>query len=206
VATAAGFLRFCAAPQGCRIACRKACRAASFAIEDPTRSAARTTLPEAEPKTGRDDSPANRRTPMANPSHKLTDAQKVQIVKRLAAYDPPEVILRWLQEEYGLTVDRTAILYYNPERYAGRRCPERWKTLFHEMRKTIVAGWAEIGAAHKMVRVRWLDAMVHDAMYSGDYRLAMKCLAQVRREMDPRYATNKQEDGEPPVHISTRWR
>jgi hypothetical protein len=82
---------------------------------------------------------------MANPRHKLTDAQKVQIVKRLAAYDPPDVILRWLQDEHGITVDRTAILYYNPERYAGRRCPEHWKTLFHEMRKTIVAGWGGLG-------------------------------------------------------------
>jgi hypothetical protein len=130
---------------------------------------------------------------MANPRHKLTDAQKIQVVKRLAAYDPPDVILRWLREEYGLTLDRTAILYYHPERYAGRRCPERWKTLFLEMRKTIVAGWAEIGAAHKMVRVRWLDTTARDAMDRGDYRLAMRSLAQVARELDQRYATKKHE-------------
>ena len=136
---------------------------------------------------------------MTNPRHKLTDEQKIKVVQRLAAYDPPAVILKWLREEYALTVDRTAVTYYDPNSYAGRRCPERWKTLFFAMRKATVANWAEIGAANKMVRVRWLDGLVHDAMDRGDAKLAAQILAQVAREMDPRYATKKQEYGTPPA-------
>ena len=136
---------------------------------------------------------------MTNPRHKLTDEQKIKVVQRLAAYDSPAVILKWLREEYALTVDRTAVTYYDPNSYAGRRCPERWKTLFFAMRKATVANWAEIGAANKMVRVRWLDRLVHDAMDRGDAKLAAQILAQVAREMDPRYATKKQEYRQPPA-------
>ena len=41
----------------------------------------------------------------------------------------------------------------------------------------------EVGAANKMVRVRWLDAMVHDAMNRGEIKVAAKLLAQAAKEM-----------------------
>jgi hypothetical protein len=122
--------------------------------------------------------------------HKLTDEQKIKVVQRLAGFDPPFLIRKWLREECGVSITPRALEYYDPNCYAGRHLLERWKSLFLATRKAIKEGSAEIGAANKMVRVRWLDGMVHDAMNKGDARFAAELLAQVAREMGESY-TNR---------------
>jgi hypothetical protein len=117
-------------------------------------------------------------------SNKLTDKQKTQVVQRLAGYESTAVIARWLREECGVSISRQGVEYYDPTSSAGQHCAERWKKLFFATRDAIVAGRAEIGAAHRMVRVRWLDAMVHAEMDKGSFARAANLLAQVAKEMD----------------------
>src|SRR5204863_325424 len=101
------------------------------------------------------------------------------------------LIHKWLREECDVNITCRALEYYNPTWHAGRHLLERWKRLFFATRKAILENMAEVGAANKMVRVHWLDGLVHDAMNKGDARLAADLLAQVAREMGGSY-TNRQ--------------
>jgi len=122
--------------------------------------------------------------------YKLTEEQKIKVVQRLAGFDPPFLVRKWLREECGVNITLQALEYYDPNCYAGRHLLERWKSLFLATRKAIKEGSAEIGAANKMVRVRLLDGLAHKAMNKGDARRTAKLLAQVAKEMGDSY-TNK---------------
>src|SRR5947207_15132102 len=100
--------------------------------------------------------------------YKLTDEQKIKVVQRLAGFDPPCLIHKWLREECDVNITCRALEYYNPTWHAGRHLLERWKRLFFATRKAIIENMAEVGAANKMVRVHRLDVLVHDARNKGD--------------------------------------
>jgi hypothetical protein len=121
---------------------------------------------------------------MSKGAWKLTKDQKVDVVVRLACYDSPSAIVKSLKEDFGIEIARQAIERYNPLlRYGGRRCSEQWATLFYETRRKLVEGMADIGAAHKMVRIRWLDQMVRREMTGGHTAEARALLKQVAEEM-----------------------
>jgi len=132
----------------------------------------------------------------ARSSRKLSDEHKTFVVQRLAGFDSVASTVKWLREEYQVSISRQSVRYYDPTTYAGRECPERWKTLFDATRKAIHDGRAEIGIANKMVRLRWLDAMAHDAMDQGKFKSATLILAQAAREMGEGYRKQKHEQGE----------
>src|SRR5689334_14980438 len=114
---------------------------------------------------------------------KLNEAQKVDVVLRLAGYDSPSAIARSLKEEFGISIAASSIALYDPTTYVGRHCPERWATLFHETRAKIIAGLSDIGAANKMVRVRWLDQMARGQMATKNSTEARALLRQAAEEM-----------------------
>src|ERR1043166_5777885 len=105
---------------------------------------------------------------MGNRRSKLNEAQKVEVVLRLAGYDNPTAIARSLKEEFAIDIAVTSIAFYDPTTYRGRQCPPRWATLFHETRAKIIAGLSDVGAANKMVRVRWLDQMARRQMATNN--------------------------------------
>ena len=121
--------------------------------------------------------------PSTDTQKKLSEEQKIQVVQRLAGFHSKVAIIGWLREEHGITISRKGVAYYDPTTYAGRRLVERWKTLFFETRKAIREGRVEIGAANKMVRVRWLDAMARDAMDEREFKVAAQLLAQTAKEV-----------------------
>ena len=97
---------------------------------------------------------------MSKRTWKLSKNQKAYIVVRLAGYDLPAAIRKSVKEEFGIEITPQAIERYNPTRSTGRACPEQWATLFYETRRKIVEGMVDIGVAHKMARIRWLDLML----------------------------------------------
>lgn len=120
---------------------------------------------------------------MGNYPAKLTEAQKVEVVLRLAGYDSPPAIARSLKEELGIDIRAASIAFYDPTTHRGRKCPRRWATLFHETRAKIVAGLSDVGAANKMVRVRWLDQMARGQMAANNTPEARALIRQVAEEM-----------------------
>ena len=90
---------------------------------------------------------------MRKNARKLTHEQKIQVVRRLASFDSPTAIIKALQAEYGVTITRSSITYYNPATDHGRLCAQQWKTLFFATRKAVTEGTAEIGRASCRERV-----------------------------------------------------
>lgn len=120
---------------------------------------------------------------MGNAASKLTEAHKVDVVLRLAGYDSPAAIARSLKEEFGINIRACSIAFYDPTSFRGSHCPERWATLFHETRAKIIAGLSDIGAANKMVRVRWLDQMARSEMAANNSAEARALIRQAAEEM-----------------------
>src|SRR5690242_13325185 len=89
------------------------------------------------------------------PRVRLTDPQKIYIVKRLAAHHPLAVIVRGLQEEFGITVRSGLLQHYDPERSAGKTLAPRLTALFWETRKAYIDDTADIGAGYPAVRTSW---------------------------------------------------
>ena len=120
---------------------------------------------------------------MGSRPSKLTEAQKVEVVLRLAGYDSAPAIARSLKEEFGINIRAGSISLYDPTSHKGRQCPKRWATLFHETRAKIVAGLSDIGVANKMVRVRWLDQMARSQMAANNTPEARALIRQAAEEM-----------------------
>ena len=112
----------------------------------------------------------------------LTHEQKVYVVKRLAAYDAPVVIVRGLKEEFGITVRPEVIQHYHPERAHSRTLAQHWKDLFWDTRKSYVDSTADIGADHKPVRIRWRGEMVQETWGAGQHKIANEILDSVAKE------------------------
>jgi hypothetical protein len=125
-------------------------------------------------------------------ARKLGDEHKMYVVVRLAGFDSPREVMEGLRADFGIVIARQSVEYYDPTYGAGTELAERWKTLFTETRARVLAGRALIGAANKMVRVRWLDQMVHEAREKGDTRHAAQLLVQAAMEMGDRF-TNRQK-------------
>jgi hypothetical protein len=120
---------------------------------------------------------------MSKRTWKLSKNQKAYIVVRLACYDSPAAIRKSVKEEFGIEITPQALERYNPTRSTGRACPEQWATLFYETRRKLVEGRVDIGVAHKMARIRWLDLMLHRRMIDGKTREARALLKQAAEEM-----------------------
>jgi len=114
---------------------------------------------------------------------RLTYEQKVYVVKRLAAYDAPVVIVRGLREEFGITVRLGLLQYYHPERAQGSTLAQHWKDLFWDTRKSYGDSTADIGADHKPVRIRWRGEMVQETWGAGQHKIANEILDSVAKEV-----------------------
>ena len=91
----------------------------------------------------------------ANPASnigRLTEEQKIYVVRRLAAYHRPADIVRGLRAEFGVRVCRQSIDRYDPTRSV--ECPERWRTLFFKTRQELAGDPSGQGAIMRPWRDR----------------------------------------------------
>jgi|EndMetStandDraft_4_1072995.scaffolds.fasta_scaffold187676_2 hypothetical protein len=79
---------------------------------------------------------------------KLNEAQRDQIVVRLAAFEAPMEICRSLQRELGITITRQYICRLDPTR--NPRCPEKRRRRFFAVREAILREKGEADAEHAM--------------------------------------------------------
>jgi hypothetical protein len=135
--------------------------------------------------------------------NKLTDETKAFVVKALACWDPPSVVARALQEEYGVELARSSVEAYDPTRRAGRRLAERWRQLFQDTRSAFLEDASAIGVAHQVVRLRALDRMAQEAEAAGDFALAARLLAQAAREWGGCFTNRRgtRADGDDRVNV-----
>ena len=113
---------------------------------------------------------------------KLTDEQRTYVVMRLATYDKPFEVLQGLKEKFGVTIVFQTVEHYHPERAASRHLAQRWKDLFWATRKAYLTNNADIGAMHKLVRIRWRENMMHEAWNACQFRIANDILDSIAKE------------------------
>jgi hypothetical protein len=117
------------------------------------------------------------------PRIRLTEPQKIYIVRRLAAYDSLAVVVRGLKEEFGITVASTMLQHYDPNRRAGRDLAPRFKAMFWKARKAYHDGIRDIGSNYPLVRTNWRGEMAQETWGAGQHKVANQILDSITREV-----------------------
>jgi hypothetical protein len=127
--------------------------------------------------------------PDGDPMSTLTDEIKEFIVKALACYDTPSQVAEAVRVEFGVEVGRQQIHAYNPD---GSRPPApRWIALHTATREKFLSEMAEIGIAHKAVRLRMLDRFARRAEANNFGGAAAEYLEQAAKECGGVYENRK---------------
>ncbi|MDQ7247746.1 DUF2280 domain-containing protein [Dongia sedimenti] len=119
----------------------------------------------------------------------LTDEIKQFIVRGLARYETPSQVAETVQATFGVTVSRQQVYRYDPA--CSQPPAQRWRDLHAVARGKFLAEIAEIGVAHRAVRLRRLDDYVNRADENDDVRLVVKLLEQAAKECGGVYENRK---------------
>lgn len=109
----------------------------------------------------------------------LKEADKVEIVTRLAMYDTVHEIHRSLAER-GIEVTVQAVANYNPTR--STILAQKWVTLFYETRERFHAEMMAEPMAQRAYRLRQLHKLYLQAEKKGAIPLAASLLEQAAKE------------------------
>jgi hypothetical protein len=127
-------------------------------------------------------------------SRKLTDEQKLYVVRRLAAYDKTAAVARGLKEVFGVTISPQAVEHYDPGRPAGADIAPHWREIFRESRKAYIASVADIGTMDKPVRMQLRERMALGAFEEGNYKLANDILDSIAKEAGDAFAARNRHE------------
>jgi hypothetical protein len=119
---------------------------------------------------------------------RLSDEERIYIVRRLAAYDKPAAIAAGMKEAFGVTISDQAIERYDPERPAGHDLAPQWREIFCAARKAYIAETVDIGHMEKAVRMRLRERMAIAAWEEGNYKLANEILNDIAKEAGDAFA------------------
>jgi hypothetical protein len=129
---------------------------------------------------------------MADEPNKLDDEVKAHIVQGLACFDTPSQVATSVKAVYGLVVSPQQVEAYDPNKRAGKRLSEKWKTIFEAARKAFIDDASAIPIAHRSTRLRALWRMATVAETKGNLALAANLHKQAAEEMGNAY-TNRRE-------------
>jgi hypothetical protein len=114
----------------------------------------------------------------------LTYEIKEFIVKGLACYDTPSQVAEAVNLMFGVTVSRQRVYRYDP---GNPRPPaQRWRDLHAATRQALLREHAEIGVAHRAVRLRRLDRLA-SRCERNNVTTALKCLEMAAKECGGMY-------------------
>jgi len=115
----------------------------------------------------------------------LTDEIKTFIVKGLACFDTPSQVAEDVKTTFGVEITRHHVHLYDPA--CAQPPAPRWCELHAVTRRAYLADLAEIGIAHRNVRLRRFDRMARDAATSNRFDRAAALLAQAAKECGGMY-------------------
>ena len=123
---------------------------------------------------------------------KLAHEIQVFIVQSLARWRKPSLIVKDVKAEFGVTLDRRQVAFYDPETGGEKRLAKEWRELFEQTRSAYVQGTVQIGIAHKSFRLAMLHRIAERAEGQGNILLAMQAAEQAAKEQGGLY-TNRRE-------------
>ena len=126
----------------------------------------------------------------------LNDEIKAFIVKSLACYDTPSQVAEAATLMFGVTISRQRVYRYSPDN--PRPPAQRWRELHAATRQALLRELAEIGVAHRAVRLRRLDRL-ESRSERNNVTTALKCLELAAKECGGMY--EKRRPIAPPVPV-----
>lgn len=92
---------------------------------------------------------------------RLTPAQQLFVMDRLAEFSTLQAVADALKEEFGVEISRQGIDWYRPER--NPKLSEPLRARFAEHRRTWLQDLDEISLRHRKVRLRELEKLYEEA-------------------------------------------
>ncbi len=123
---------------------------------------------------------------------RLSEDVKTFIVQALACFDTPSQVVEAVNQEFGVKVTRQNVEKYDPNKVAGAKISDKWRTIFEAARKAFVEDTSQIAIAHRSTRLRALQRMAAKAESKGNFPLAAALNKQAAEEMGNAY-TNRRE-------------
>jgi hypothetical protein len=120
---------------------------------------------------------------MSKYCRKLTDEQRIYIIKRLAARHGPMAVMRGLKDDFGVTLSQHAVDHYDAERAPHSKRAQRWTDLFWREREAYLARTAHLGKTDKAARIRQREAMMHREWAAGRHAVANAILDSIAKEL-----------------------
>lgn len=121
----------------------------------------------------------------------IRHAVKLEIVRRLAAFDSAVSVALKIRDEFGVDVTRQAIEKYDPTARAGRNLSKSLREEFDRARKAAIADVDGIAIAHRAVRLRQLQRLALKAEAAGDIGQATACLRQAAMEVGDAFTNTR---------------
>lgn len=117
----------------------------------------------------------------------LPTAVKLHIVTALACFGSPSQVVASVKEQFGLELSRQRIEAWHPERVAGAKLDAKWRDLFEDTRKRLLAELDNIPLAHRSYRLRQLGRILERAEEMGNISLSNKALELAAKEVGDFY-------------------
>ncbi len=129
----------------------------------------------------------------------LTEQQKVEIVQRLARFQPPAEIVRVLRDEYDLPdVPIRQIVAYDPTRPSFEGAA-RFVELFNITREAFIKNVDAVPIANQGYRLQVLQSLLENHLKHKKLPEAARVVEQAAKEMGGLYAAiDKSRAAEPP--------
>ena len=121
----------------------------------------------------------------------LTPELRTYVVQALACFDTPSEVAKALKAEFGVTITPQSIECYDPTKRAGRNTAKKWRALFDQTRKDFLENTAQIGVAHRAVRMRKLQKQVDLNEQRGNSAMVAQLLEQAAKEMGDHYTDRR---------------
>jgi len=118
----------------------------------------------------------------------LTDEIKTFIVKGLACYDTPSQVAEAVKVNFNVEITRQHVYAYDPN--ASQHMSPRWRELHAATRQALLREHAEIGIAHRAVRLRRLDRLA-SRCERNNVRESLKCLEMAAKECGGLYENRR---------------
>ncbi|MDQ7246659.1 DUF2280 domain-containing protein [Dongia sedimenti] len=118
----------------------------------------------------------------------LTDEIKIFIVKGLACYDTPTQVAEAVKATFGVEVSRQQVYVYDPG--CSQPPAQRWRDLYAATRQALLRELAEVGIAHRAVRLRRLDRL-ESRSERNNVTTALKCIEMAAKECGGMYESRK---------------
>ena len=134
-------------------------------------------------------------TTRRNSMTRLSEPEKLEIVRLLAHFNRPAEVVVAMREHHGVEVDRFQVRTYDPtnSRYESG---DKWREIFDAERSKHLESIEDIPIAHKAYRLNVMQKCLNRAERSGNIVLVLAILAQAAKETRGELSNRSQIDSQ----------